>query len=202
MLWMITDFSRTSDAGSALESIADAFKNGAGKVSLRNLSFFSKEIIHEMKNSLDDMFPRKEIFIHDPDDKDINKFKHFHFPSNRLEDAIRTRKENPEFCIAVSTHSRKEYENAFNNGIDYAFLSPVFRPLSKPEDSRELVPPVKMKNLYLLGGIDRMKALWLIEKGFTNIAGISLFYGEGSAGILKELLQTIKEKEYGIHDSN
>jgi hypothetical protein len=51
-----------------------------------------------------------------------------------------------------------------------------------------------MKNLYLLGGINRMRGRSLIEKGFTNLAGISLFYGDSAAEDISELSELIKEK--------
>jgi hypothetical protein len=52
-----------------------------------------------------------------------------------------------------------------------------------------------VKNLYLLGGIDKMKALLLIEKGFCNLAGISLFNGENAEDDIKELIKKITEME-------
>lgn len=202
MLWMITDFSKTLDAETALKCIKNSLSNGVGKVTIRNKGHFSKKIVLEMKNHLDRLFPGKEIFMHDPENSDFNSLKYFHFPSKRIEDAIKLKIESPNIKVAVSTHSTDEYKYAFANGINYVFLSPVFKPLSKPGDIRETVVPVKMKNLYLLGGIDRMKALLLIERGFTNLAGISLFYGERSENDIKELSTLITEKEYGYADSD
>jgi len=195
MLWMITDFSRYSGRDDATDHISMCLRSGADKVSLRNQMIFPKRIVYEIKESLDRSFPQKEIFIHDPDDQETNNYDHLHFSSRKIDDAMILKKAHPEKTIALSTHSENEYEKAFENGIDYAFLSPVFKPLSKPDDIRDTVLPIVMKNLYLLGGIDKMKALLLIEKGFYDFAGISLFYGETATDDIRELKQKIREKK-------
>lgn len=202
MLWMITDFSKTSGLEKSIGHISGCLENGAGAVTLRNNGAVSDISVRRIKDVLDSTFPDKLIFIHDPQEQDICKYRHFHFPSGRINEACELKKRNPSLIVAVSTHSKAEYEKAFSNGIDMAVLSPLFKPFSKPGDTRATVAPVKLKNLYLLGGIDRMKALGLVERGFTDIAGISLFYDEYTATVIKELSTLIMEKEYGIAYSN
>lgn len=198
MLWMITDFSKTPGLEETVEHISICFQNGVQKLSLRNLGVFDTDSIKKIKELLDRSFPDHEVYIHNPTTEEVNKYNHLHFSSSRMTEAFGIKKRYPFKKIAVSTHNKDEYEDAFRNGVDSAFFSPVYPPFSKPEDTRNTVTPVKFKNLYLLGGIDRMKALWLIERGFTNIAGISLFYDENAASIIKELSTLIMEKEHGI----
>ena len=194
MLWMITDFSKTPDIFSAEKSICEAFKYGAGKVSLRNDGFFSfAEIVH-LSEAVSTKYPQKEVYLHDIPYEKTSKHKYLHFPSSKIDVAIKIKAENPDKRIALSTHSEQEFLYAFSNGIDYAFYSPVFKPLSKNKDNRKRVAPIKLKNLYLLGGIDRMKGRMLIEKGYLNIAGVSLFYGKDAGENIFELASLIKEK--------
>lgn len=202
MLWMITDLSRTPGLEKSIEHISNCLENGAELVSLRNKDFSPVHFTVKIKETLDSRFPMKKIFIHNPDPEDFLRFSHFHFPSGRIDEACGLKHKEPSLTVAVSVHSRDEYEKAFRCGVDIALLSPVFKPLSKPDDTRKTIDPVSLKNLYLLGGIDRMKALMLIEKGFVNIAGISLFYGDNYVSTVKELSNLIMEKEYGSAHSN
>ena len=197
MLWMITDLSRTPGLEETIRHISNCLENGAELVTLRNKGSVPDAFVRDIKDMLDSDFPQKHIFIHDPQDQDMPKYRHFHYPSHRLDEALALKRKDPSFTVAVSTHSKAEYGKAFSGGIDMAVLSPVFKPLSKPDDKRNTVEPVFLKNLYLLGGIDRIKARMLIEQGFINIAGISLFYGESSVPVIKELSNLIMEKEYG-----
>lgn len=202
MLWTITDLSRTPGLEKTIRHISNCLENGVELVTLRNKGSEPDTFIRNIKDILDLKFPHKKIFIHDPDEQDMKRYRHFHYPSHRMDEACEIKKQNPSFTVALSTHSKAEYEKAFGGGIDLALLSPVFKPLSKPDDKRNTVEPVSLKNLYLLGGIDRMKARMLIEQGFINIAGISLFYGESSVPVIKELSNLIMEKEYGSAYSN
>ncbi len=195
MLWMITDFSKYRTVSEAIDHISMCLKSGVAKVTLRNTQIYSGNLICEIKDVLDARFPDKEIFIHDPSVEEIKRFRHLHFPSKRIDEAINVKKDHSEKTIALSTHHGTEYEKAFDNGIDFAFFSPVFKPLSKPDDIRDTVLPINVKNLYLLGGIDKMKALLLIEKGFFNLAGISLFNGENAEDDIKELIKKTTEME-------
>lgn len=195
MLWMITDFSKYRSKSDAIDHISMCLKSGVAKVTLRNAGIYSGNSIYEIKDALDARFPDKEIFIHNPTVEEIQRYGHLHFPSKRIDEALILKRNDPEKVVAVSTHDRTEYEKGFGSGIDFAFFSPVFKPLSKQNDNRETVSPVNVKNLYLLGGIDKMKALLLIEKGFCDLAGISLFYGDDAEDDIKELIKKITEME-------
>ncbi len=202
MLWMITDFQRTPEISSACRSISLALRAGAEKVTIRNKGIFSLKEILKIFESVKLEHPEKEIFLHDIDRALVPGCKCFHFPSNKSKDAFSLKKKEQDLKAALSAHSVKECEQAFAMGMDYLFLSPIFKPLSKPEDKRKLVEPLYLKNLYLLGGIDRMRGRLLIEKGFTNIAGISLFYGNNAEKDIYELSSLIKEKENESFDPN
>lgn len=202
MLWMIADFSGFKDEFSAFYSILSNCENGVDKVTLRNRSnvlsapsrpLFPNETLLKMKGALDKIFPEKEFFLHNPDEREIELCSHFHFSEKRLGEALKIKQKYPEKKVALSLHDFKNCLKAFEEGIDFAFLSPIYRPISKPDDVREPVKPVNMKNLFLLGGIDKNRAENLINSGYKNIAGISLFRGENAAAI-KKLSRMIHEK--------
>ncbi len=86
------------------------------------------------------------------------------------------------FLIGVSCHSVEDLRNAALDGADYAFLSPVFSPISKTSP----LPPLGLDALaeacravsipvYALGGICESNAEACIEAGAAGVAGISLF---------------------------
>jgi len=195
MLWMITDFNKTRDFLTAKKYICQALEMGTHKVSLRNKGVFSFKDVVKLAKEISAKYPQKEIFFHDMERESIPEHKHFHFPSRKFKEAYNLKNKCPEIKVALSTHSEKEFKDAFSNGVDYVFFSPVFRALSKENDNRERVEPVKIKNLYLLGGIDRMRGIKLIEEGYINLAGISLFYGDSSRKDIFELANLMKEKE-------
>ncbi len=194
MLWMITDFSRSQGLDEVFKDIENALRSGADKVSLRNNGSYSNLQILDLALKLKDRFPDKEVFFHNPDSTVIEKYDRFHFSERFFTDAINSKKSNENKVVAVSLHSGDMIDQAFNKGFDYAFYSPLYPPISKPEDKRKTVAPKAMKNLYLLGGINRMRGRLLIEKGFMNLAGISLFYGDSAAEDISELSELIKEK--------
>ncbi|MGI6393187.1 MAG: thiamine phosphate synthase [bacterium] len=195
MLWMITDFARYGTSKEAIEHIKICFESGVNKLTLRNKCLDKKNLLQEVETTLHNTFSDREIFIHNPSKAEIEKRNCLHFTSKEMDNALKTKEKYPQKTISLSTHSQSEYEKAFNHGIDYAFFSPVFKPISKPDDKRKTVSPVKMQNLYLLGGIDKSKALWLIEKGFYNIAGISLFYGKNMKNDILDISLKMMEKE-------
>ncbi len=195
MLWMITDFLKTPSVSSAESAICKALGCGVDKVSLRNGSVFKKEEVFSLACRIEKRFPEKEVFIHDMAPVEFSGYKYFHFPSSKIEDAINCKKQFKNIVTAVSTHSEQEFSYAFSRGVDYALFSPVFRPLSKPDDNRKTIMPLFLKNLYLLGGIDRMRGKMLVYNGYTNIAGVSLFYGDDAQKNILELASLIREKE-------
>jgi thiamine monophosphate synthase len=72
---------------------------------------------------------------------------------------IRATEHTPEHPFGVSCHSAAELDACFARGASYALLSPVFRPTSKPDDTRT---PLGMalfraaaadRSVYALGGL-------------------------------------------------
>lgn len=194
MLWMITDFLRSNNLAEAKEQIERALKSGADKVSLRNNGKFTQLEIFDLAVELSVKYPDKEIFFHNPDSTVIEKYDKFHFSDRFFCAAVALKKSNKNMIVAVSLHLEDMIRRAFTEGLDNVFYSPVYPPISKPEDNRKTVEPIKMKNLYLLGGINRIRGRSLIEKGFMNLAGISLFYGDTAGKDISELSELIKEK--------
>jgi len=97
-------------------------------------------------------------------------------------------KRNAEY--SVLTASAHDYDTAvylIENGIDYVYVSPVFKPLSKKNDKRELFSQNKIKKLIddfgeriiLLGGLthDRIDELKKVMKNDFSVAGITMFFG-------------------------
>jgi len=89
----------------------------------------------------------------------------------------------PGFLIGVSCHSTAELQAAEREGADYAFLAPVFPPISK----RSPLPPLGLGALaaacrqisipvYALGGVTSDNAQSCIDAGAAGVAGISLFH--------------------------
>jgi thiamine-phosphate pyrophosphorylase len=87
----------------------------------------------------------------------------------------------PGFLIGVSCHSRADVERAQAEGADYAYLSPVFSPQSKPDARtplglegfaaaiRGLTLPV-----FALGGVTPARLSECLAAGAAGIAGIGL----------------------------
>lgn len=109
-----------------------------------------------------------------------------HLPSGSISPA-RWRSIVPAgFIIGVSCHNRQDLERAQAEGADYAYLSPVFAPLSKPDDRsplglegfQQLIAGLTMPVL-ALGGITWAQQVACESAGAAGIAGISL--SEGSA---------------------
>jgi thiamine monophosphate synthase len=73
--------------------------------------------------------------------------------------------------LGQSTHSLAEAQNAFENGADYITLSPLFRPRSKPDDTRALIPRhtlTKANQLgptFALGGLNAERFVALRQQG-------------------------------------
>jgi thiamine monophosphate synthase len=71
--------------------------------------------------------------------------------------------------------------------VDYVFISPVFKPFSKPDDARELFPRSRMKELtatfgervVALGGLnpERIDILQEDVQHDFSVAGIGMFFG-------------------------
>lgn len=196
MLWMLTDFSKTGTLREAADAISRAIDAGVRMVTLRNNAVLSEKNLHDMASNLIAAYPETSFFIHGNIAlAEMLGCFNLHLSSSFLPAVADIKEEFPYLHLSVSTHCAEQFEKAFFDGADFAFYSPVFRPFSKPDDTRSQVEPVNRENLYLLGGMTRERAENLIEKGFYNIAGISLFYGENAERDIKYLTQKIKEAQ-------
>lgn len=104
-----------------------------------------------------------------------------HLPSDSLR-AATVRKVVPDgFLIGVSCHSREELLRAQDDGADYAYLSPVFAPLSKGYDQpvlgingfRKTIRGLSIP-VIALGGITPERISECLDAGANGVAGISL----------------------------
>lgn len=104
-----------------------------------------------------------------------------HLPSNSLRPSTVRRMVPEGFLIGVSCHSREDLIQAQNEGADYAYLSPVFAPLSKKEDGpilgidgfRQSIEGLTIPVL-ALGGITPERIPDCLSAGAYGVAGISL----------------------------
>jgi len=90
----------------------------------------------------------------------------------------------------ASCHSAPEACTLFDKGADYVFISPVYRPASKPDDRRPLLfaDTLRMlarrygQRIVLLGGMTprRIEYLRTTLQADFSVAGISMFFTEGT----------------------
>jgi hypothetical protein len=88
--------------------------------------------------------------------------------------------------VTASAHDADTAKDLLEKGVDYVYVSPVFRPFSKQGDSREFFPRDQITGLtsefgervVLLGGLtgDRIEELRKSIKDDFSIAGITLFF--------------------------
>ncbi|MCK5808769.1 thiamine phosphate synthase [bacterium] len=169
--WMITDFSRYESVQSAFLHISAHLDSGVYAVTLRHLGMLNRKEELSLYLQLKERFSDKKIFLHHPQSLQYDA----HLPFSRVDEIASAKEEFLDRVYAVSTHSVEEAEMAVSAGAEMVTLSPIFKPFSKPDDSRSLLKPLFQENVYLLGGIDKVRAKELIEKGAHYIAGISLF---------------------------
>jgi len=95
--------------------------------------------------------------------------------------------------ITASSHGSVDARLALQAGAKYVFVSPVYAPLSKPADTRQLLSSDDLQKLIaqhgekivLLGGMteQRIQDLRKNLTGDFSIAGISLFFGAPAPAI-------------------
>jgi hypothetical protein len=108
-----------------------------------------------------------------------------HFKSDET-DFLLEYKQLPSDVSTVACHDVPTAAKLLEQSVDYAFISPVFKPLSKPGDSRELLDRTRLKELItrfgqqvvLLGGLTRERVEILQEEmeADFSIAGITMFF--------------------------
>jgi thiamine monophosphate synthase len=107
-----------------------------------------------------------------------------HYKSSEL-DLIPEKEPGCEI-VTASAHDADTAKQLLEKGVDYVYVSPVFRPLSKEGDSREFFPKDQVMSLtrefgervVLLGGLtsDRIEELRKSIKDDFSVAGITLFF--------------------------
>lgn len=85
--------------------------------------------------------------------------------------------------LGISTHSVAEALAALEHGASYVLLSPVFRPTSKPNDTRavlglEGLEGVRGLPVWALGGILPTNAARVMRAGFAGIAVLGGLFGQ------------------------
>jgi thiamine monophosphate synthase len=89
--------------------------------------------------------------------------------------------------VTASAHDADTAKHLLEKEVDYVYVSPVFKPLSKEGDCRELLPRDRIISLtsefgervVLLGGLtgDRIEDLRKSIKDDFSVSGITLFFG-------------------------
>jgi len=97
--------------------------------------------------------------------------------------------------LGMSCHSAEDLQNAAAAGADYATLSPVFPPFSKPSDARPTLGPDQLRTMvdgsplpvFALGGISVETAAIAAQSGVHGIASMGhLFPEEADADLTEE----------------
>lgn len=124
-------------------------------------------------------FPKDKITIH----SDIAllqslKLSRIHFREMDAA-AFQYKKNHPEVCVSMSTHSKDSVQAANNHHLDYVLFGHLFETNSKkgqkPRTTSEIEAVLKVNvPIIALGGINQ-KTLHLIPKGFKGFAAISYF---------------------------
>jgi len=112
-----------------------------------------------------------------------------HFKEKEAKNRIDRQDEFGKYSpFSVSCHSASFAKTMLKQGASFVFVSPVFKPLSKKNDSRECFPLEKIRYLVklydekiiLLGGITNSKIEYLKKniKGKFGIAGVTEFFAD------------------------
>lgn len=113
-----------------------------------------------------------------------------HLPSHSLLPSTVRRIAPSGFLIGISCHSREDLLRAQGEGADYAYLSPVFAPISKVDTT----PPLGIDGfrraiekltipVLALGGITPSRIEECLRAGAAGVAGITLAGKLGNSGI-------------------
>jgi hypothetical protein len=109
----------------------------------------------------------------------------------RSDERFDPRRTPPGLLQTAACHSAGAACTLLDNGADYVFISPVYRPFSKPGDRRPLIAPDDLsmlarrygERIVLLGGLtpERIKDLHTMLRADFSIAGISMFFTTGNS---------------------
>jgi thiamine monophosphate synthase len=109
----------------------------------------------------------------------------------RSDERFDPRRTPPGLLQTAACHSADAACTLLDNGADYVFISPVYRPFSKPGDRRPLIAPDDLsmlarrygERIVLLGGLtpERIKDMHTMLRADFSIAGISMFFTTGNS---------------------
>lgn len=108
----------------------------------------------------------------------------------RTDERFEARLNSSGVLQTAACHSTEAACSLLDKGADYVFISPVYRPFSKPGDRRPLIAPDELRMLarrygeriVLLGGLtpERIKNLHTMLRADFSVAGISMFFNTGT----------------------
>ena len=114
----------------------------------------------------------------------LEPFYGIHYKSSEID--LIAEKQPGCAIVTASAHDADTAKQLLEKGVDYVYVSPVFRPLSKEADTRELFPRDRIISLtsefgervVLLGGLTggRIEELRKSIKYDFSVAGITLFF--------------------------
>ena len=161
-----------------IKMIHSLFEEGLSLLHIRKPDFSELEMaqfIHQIKIEF-----RDRIVLHShhllAEDFGINRI---HFSEKERKESFDFPARFPKPCrynFSTSTHSIEDF-NSLENDFDYAFLSPVFKSISKEnyEPKTDLFEALKSRTNYktkviALGGIDSQNIQKTMKNGFDDIA--------------------------------
>jgi len=103
------------------------------------------------------------------------------------QDVAFTKQVPPAAVITASSHDAETAVRLLNQNVDYVFISPVFKPLSKQADTRNLLSRSCIQllvkeygeRIVLLGGMSE-EGIAQLENELNNdfsVAGVTMFFG-------------------------
>jgi thiamine-phosphate pyrophosphorylase len=154
------------------------FEEGLSLLHIRKPDFSELEMV-QFINQIKLEF-RSNLILHNhhqlAEDFGINRIHFSEKERNRIHDFPARFPKPCRYNFSTSTHSIEDF-NSLENDFDYAFLSPVFKSISKEnyEPKTDLFEALKSRTNYktkviALGGIDAENIQKTMENGFDDIA--------------------------------
>jgi len=169
-------------ADRVLDFLPDLLKSGVDYLYLRGMAEADEicGLVGQLnKTDIVPVLPYKTL----PENQEL--FYGVHYKSTEI-DHIAEKQPGCAILLTASAHDINTAKYLLEKGVDYVYVSPVFSPLSKEGDTRELFPKDQIKSLtsefgekvVLLGGLtdDRIDDLREDIKNDFSVAGITLFF--------------------------
>jgi hypothetical protein len=162
--------------------LPDLLKSGVDYLYLRGMTEADEicGLVGELnKTDIVPVLPYKTL----PENQEL--FYGIHYKSTEI-DHIVEKQPGCAILLTASAHDMNTAKHLLEKGVDYVYVSPVFSPLSKEGDTRELFLKDQIISLtsefgeqvVLLGGLtgDRIDDLREDIKNDFSVAGITLFF--------------------------